>query len=307
MVSGCKMNSIFDLLSERKAGAKPKRLALVGGESVYALQACKNSMDKGLVRPVLIGDTRKIEVLMRAVSLSNECQMVHARDSVETAAKAVEMVKERKVDILMKGQIETNLLLKAVLDRKSGIRSNGLLSAVSLFEYKQKPLLITDAAINIKPDLAMKADIIKNVIDVARGLGIPQPKVAVLAPIEKVNPHIIETTHAQALSEMSRKGEFGDAVVDGPISLDLAMSVKSARQKKYNGSITGDADVLLAPDLMSANLLHKAFALLTDYPHSAVVSGSSVPLIINSRSENEITKFNSIAMASYLAGKNESA
>lgn len=299
------MNSIFDVFSERRAGASPRRLALAGGESVYALQACKAAMDKGLIQPVLVGNTGRIQELMRAVGLPEDCRVIDAEDSAKTAATAVALAKQGQVDILMKGQIETNLLLRAVLSRTSGLRSKRLLSAVSLFEYRGRPLLITDAAINISPTLANKADIARNAIGVARGLGINHPRVAVLSPVEKVNPHIPETLDAQALSEMSLDGEFGDAVVSGPISLDLAMSAASVRQKHYSGRIAGDADILLAQDLTSANLLHKAFAILTDYPHSAVVAGSSVPLIINSRSENEVTKFNSIATASYLAGQNE--
>jgi phosphate butyryltransferase len=297
------MKSIFDLLSEKKENEPKRRLGLVGGESVYALQACKVSMDRGLIEPVFIGDQAKIKGLIKAIGFSSDCEIIDADSPEATATKAVTLAKEKKIDILMKGQIETSLLLRALLNKKTGLPPKGLISAVSLFEYKGRPLLLTDAAVNISPDLEMKVEIIKNVLSVGRGLGIKTPKVAALSPMEKVNPRVIETVHAKELSDMSERGVFGDAIVHGPMALDLALSAKSVKQKNYEGPMAGDADVLFAPDLSSANILHKAFALLTDCPHAAVVAGCHIPLIINSRSENEFTKFNSIAMASYLAGR----
>lgn len=295
------MKKISDFVKPEGVELKRVRLCLVGGNSASALKACKIAMEMGLVEPVLVGDQAKITPVVEQLGMADGCEIVHVETVEDAAHKAVEFAKAGKVDILMKGQIGTGQFLKAIVSRKTGLPSRGLLSAVSMFEYDGRILFLTDAAINIYPTLDKKVDMLKNILSVARGLGVEQPKVAALAPMEKVNPAIKETVEADQLVALGQKGEFGDAVVEGPMALDLALSARSVENKGFESRIGGKADVLLAPCLGTANILHKSLALLTDSLHAAVVAGTSVPVIVNSRSENESTKFNSIAIASYLA------
>ena len=294
------MKTIAEFSTPSGAGS-PARLCLVGSELASALKACKRAMEQGVIKPIFVGHSENTASLIDQLGIKGDYEIVHSRDHEESAYKAMQLARRKKVEILMKGQVDTGILLRALLNKEDGLPVNGVLSAISVFEYGGKLCFMTDAAVNIEMDLDKKAAVIKNAVQVAKRLGIAEPKVAALAPLEKVSSKIEETVHAAKLAEMSRQGVFDGAIVDGPMALDLAISKASVAQKKFKSPVAGEADILFAPNLCAANILHKSFALLTDSPHCAVVAGTSIPLIINSRSENENTKFNSIALASYLS------
>lgn len=290
------------LFAQLERAEKPTRLGVVGTGSVHILKACERAKNEGLVELVLIGNKERTEEVMALANVDFAYSFHQAANPIEAADKSISLAKSKQIDLIMKGSVETGVILKAMFNKKNGIPVDGLVSAVSVFEYKGRFLLITDAAINISPGLEKKSQIIQNGIDVARCLGIAEPKVAVLTPTEVRQDKIQETVDGEVLSMRSKAGLFGDAIVE-PMALDVALSKASAAQKRISNPVAGQADILFAQNLTSANILHKCFALLTDEDHGAVIAGTGVPLIITSRSENDTTKLNSILLAGFMASQ----
>jgi len=294
-----KIITSFDQLISTVKNKKRKRLAIASAEGEEIIEAVKKAVEEGIISPVLIGDQNKIEQLCQKKKLTlDEVEIVNVPDPKLTGKVAVQMVKEGKAEMLMKGKVDTSTLLKAVLDKESGIRSGALLSHVAVVEVKSYPklMLVTDGGMNIKPDIKQKADIIRNAVDVAKKLGIEKPKVACLSAVELVNPDMPETVDAAGLVKMAERGDIKDAIIDGPIAFDVAINVESARMKGIDSPVAGETDIFLMPDIASGNIFVKSLIYLAGAKVGGVVVGAGAPIVLLSRSDSAEMKLYSIAL-----------
>jgi phosphate butyryltransferase len=290
------MISNLSLLLEEATRKNTKVLAIAAAEDKYVMNAILKAKELGLIKPIYIGNQDKIQSIATSLDISiTSNEIIHCPDSTEACIKAVKMVSEGKADLLMKGLVSTGTLLKQVVSKEYGLLSGKLLSHLAIFESPNyhKLLGLTDAAMNIAPSLDDKAAILENAIRAFHAIGIVEPKAAVLAAVEKVNPKMPATTDAIKLKELRIKG----CTIDGPFALDNAISKEAAAHKGITGIVAGDADILLAPDLNSGNVLYKSLSFLGNARCAAIIVGSKVPIVLTSRADAEETKFLSIALA----------
>ncbi|MFA6583749.1 MAG: phosphate acyltransferase [Elusimicrobiaceae bacterium] len=296
----------FDEIIAQVRG-KTNRVAVPGANNTEALEALKMADGEGLIASgYLIGDPALIKDMARAVGLSlGKFEIIDCRDGIEMCNTAVRLVTEGKADFLVKGLVDTKYYMKAILNKEAGLVEPGaLLSHFALIKgdaYK-KLFAITDAAILISPDVEQKAKILNNAVGVMRRLGVEQPKVSVVCPVEKVNPAIPSTVDAQALVEMNRVGKIPYAVVEGPYDLYITLSRTMADEKGIKGGVVpGDVDIMLLPDLDAANPLYKGICFFgAGIKAATILIGAKVPAILPSRADSPSTKLNAIALAAYL-------
>jgi phosphate butyryltransferase len=284
--------------------AKKARVAVAQAADTEVLTAIAAARRLGLVEGVLIGNEAEILAALRAIGEdSADYTIIPAADSRAAAIAAVAEVNAGRADAVMKGLLPTATFMRPILDKEKGLRTGRLLSQISVFEWPEggRFLFITDCAINIAPDLKQKREILENVLELAGALGLAAPKVAVLSALELVNPDMPDTVEAAALAKMGDRGEFGDALVDGPMALDNAISPHAASHKGITSPVAGAADIVLVPDIKVGNALHKALTHLAHFRCGAAVMGARVPIIATSRSDNPETKLLSIAIASVVA------
>jgi phosphate butyryltransferase len=283
------------------ARKKPtKRLAVAAAADKAVLDAVHKAMKEDIILPVLVGDQKKIESLAGELGMSLESITIYNEpDPAKASVKAVSLIKQGEADILMKGLVSTAPLLKAVLDKENGLRKGGTLSHFALVEspYYHKLFGVTDAAMNIAPEFQEKVDMINNAVEVFHGLGFSKPKVAVLGPLEVVNPKIDSTAHAAMLAKMNDRGQLKNCIVDGPFAIDNAVSKDAAEHKGIYSSVAGDADILMTPELNSGNILYKTLMFLGGSTSAAVIMGARVPVVLTSRADTEKSKMMSIALA----------
>ncbi|MBT3275349.1 MAG: phosphate butyryltransferase [Spirochaetales bacterium] len=224
--------------------------------------------------------------------------IIEAVDGQEAAARAVEVAGTGRLDLLMKGSVRTAVLMSAVLHAANGIKGNSLLSHIAVFESPDGRFIgVTDGGLNIEPTVEQKADIIRNGIKLFHFLGVPKPHVAVLSGIETVNPAVLSTVDAAALTAMAENGAFPEAVVDGPMAFDLAFNPAACRIKHYAGKIQGNADILVVPEIVCGNVLGKALNHAAGYDSGGVIVGAKIPIVLLSRSDRAQEKFNSLLLA----------
>lgn len=268
-------------------------------------QLLKAAQDRARVRmPVLAiaqaGDHHIEEAVHEAENLGLVKGLRFQKDDpAEAALEAVRAVRRGEAHLLMKGLLQTATIMKAVLNKEEGLRTGRALSHACAFEVPgwHKLVFITDVALNVAPDLARKADIIRNQVLVARALGIEKPKVAALAAVETVNPDMAATVEARQLQEMGERGELGECVVQGPLALDLAVSKESGETKGVQGPVVGDADILLAPDIEAGNMLYKGLVYFAKARPAGVIMGAKCPVVLLSRADSPDAKLMSIALA----------
>lgn len=294
----------LDQLIEQARQLGPKRVAVAAAANSLVLHSIQRTSQLGFVKPLLVG--RREEILAEADAIGfevSEDQIIDTAIKTETASRAVELVRAGQADILMKGYLHTQALLHAVLDAKTGLRTDRLLSHVFLMEVPtyHKLLAITDAAINIAPDLTQKAAIVQNAIDLMHQLGIEIPKVAVLSSVETVNPRIPSTIDAACLHKMYERNQITGAIVDGPFAFDNAISRQAALDKGFDSPVSGDADIMLAPDLDAGNILSKNLEYLASAQMAGIVMGAQVPIVLTSRSDPPGARTYSLALAVILA------
>jgi len=280
------------------------RVAVAHPCNAEALQAAIESRDEGLIEPVLVGPRARIEAIAKDAGIALDgVEIVDAEHSHAAAAAAVLLAREGKVAAVMKGSLHTDELLHAVLDRDNGLRTARRVSHAFLMDVPNypRPLLITDAAVNIAPTLADKADILQNAIDLMHRLGYAAPRVAILSAVETVNPSIASTIDAAALCKMVDRGQITGGIVDGPLAFDNAVNGEAARIKGIDSPVAGRADVLLVPDLESGNMLYKQLVYLADADAAGVVLGARVPIILTSRADSLRIRLASCALAVVLA------
>lgn len=294
-------------LSELVQRAKERgrcTVAVAAAEDEDVLISLYHAMQEGFVAPLLIGDSEKIAASARHAGISTgEMEVLDNREGAAVSAQiAVAKVREGRASMLMKGHVGTADLLKAVLDKEKGLNTGGLLSHVAFFQtpYYHKVFGLTDAAMNIAPDLEGKRQILLNAVELCHRIGITNPKVAVAAAVEKVNPKMEATLHAAALKEMNRNGELPGCVVDGPFAIDIAFNRESALLKGIEGEVAGDADLILSPDIEAGNMFYKALNFLGGAVSAAVVTGTSVPIVLTSRSDNDRSKLLSLALGAVI-------
>lgn len=291
-------------LMARAKTLPPITVAVAHPCSEDALGGAIAAAEAGLIIPVLIGPTDKIKAVAEKAGLALAGhRIVDAPHSHAAAALAVAMASRGEVQALMKGSLHTDELMAEVVSAAAGLRTDRRVSHVFVLDVPSypKPLLISDAAINIEPDLDAKRDIVRNAVEVARALGIALPKVAILSAVETVNARMRSTLDAAALCKMSERGQITGAVLDGPLAFDNAISAEAARNKGISSPVAGQADILIAPDLESANMLAKQLQYLADAQAAGIVMGARVPVILTSRADGALSRVASCALALLVA------
>lgn len=285
------------------------KLVVVAANDEQVIEAVNEAREASIIEAVLIGDKKEIVAILDEKQIKQDLFEIIDEVDMEVAAKlGVKMVSEGRADFLMKGLIDTAILLKAVLNKEWGLRTDSLLSHVMLYEVAAFPklLYLTDGGMNLEPSVEQKKMIIENAAVVARALGNETVKVAVLAAKEKVNPKMIATVDADALKKLYENGDFSEGIiVDGPLALDLALSKEAAKVKGFKSEVAGDADVLLVPNIEMGNGIGKTITYLAGGKSAGVVMGAKAPIVLVSRADDHESKLYSIALGSIVARKQD--
>jgi phosphotransacetylase len=294
----------FDSLLARAKMLPPIRTGVIHPCDALSLQGALAARDSGLITPVLIGPRGKIEAIARASGVSLEgVEIVETPHSHAAADEAVALVRRGRLAALMKGALHTDEVMSAVVRERTGLRTERRISHVFVLDVPAycKPLLVTDAAINIAPCLDDKRDIIRNAIDLAHAIGIERPKVAILSAVETVEAKIPSTIEAAALCKMADRGQITGADLDGPLAFDNAINPEAAAAKNITSPVAGDADILVAPDLEAGNILAKQLVFLAGAETAGLVLGARVPVILTSRADDAASRVASCALAQIFA------
>jgi phosphate acetyltransferase len=281
----------------------PLKVAIVHPCDQVSLESAVVAARLKLIHPILVGPESRILSIAAEHRLDiSPFEIVDAQFSEESATKAVELVREGRAEALMKGSLHTDELMGAVVRRETGLRTSRRISHCFVMDVPghDQPLIITDAAVNIAPDLKAKVDIIQNAIDLAHALTAGEVRVGILSAMESVNPDVPSTIEAAALCKMADRGQITGAILDGPLALDNAISAQAARIKKIDSPVAGRANVLLVPDLEAGNMLAKSLSFLADADAAGIVLGAKVPIILTSRADEEIARLASCAVAQLL-------
>lgn len=284
----------------------PKTVAVAVAQDSDVLMAVNGAYQQGIVEAILVGDLKAIQERAAEANIDlSPFEIIDIADMAEASLKAVELVSSGKAHMVMKGLVDTAIILKAVLDKQVGLRTGNVLSHVSVFDVPMyhKLLLVTDAAMNIAPDLMQKKQIIENTLEVAYALDIDTPKVGVICAKEKVSDKMPATVDAGELVAMNERGEITGCIVGGPFALDNAVSKEAARLKKIDHPAAGDCDILLCPDIEGGNILYKTLGFLTEARSAGVIVGAKAPVVLTSRADSEDAKLNSIALGVLMAAK----
>lgn len=294
--------NIKELIIEAKKTSALKLAVAAAGDKVV-LQSVKKADEEGIIKAILIGDEKKIKLALRELNYDFKGEIIPTESKQAAAQKCIELIAKGKADLPMKGNLTTKLILQALLNKEYALRKKGLLSLVTMIylEKKEKIIFMTDAGMNINPNLSDKKEIIINAVEMAEAVGIEKPKVAALAAIEKVNPAMPCTLDAANLAKMADRGQISKAEVDGPLAFDNAISIEAAKHKGINSSVAGRADILLVPNIEAGNILYKALVFYTKLPAASLVLGAKVPLVLTSRTDSFQTKFNSIVLGKIVA------
>ncbi|MEM8935320.1 MAG: bifunctional enoyl-CoA hydratase/phosphate acetyltransferase [Pseudomonadota bacterium] len=290
----------FDELLDAARQFPPLRTAVVAPEERDALLGPILAAAESLIEPVLIGDEDKIRAEADAHKLDiSAYEIIHEPTHRSAAARAVSLVHEGSVGSIMKGHLHTDVLLSEIVRKDSGLRADRRLSHAFIMDIPglDHPLMITDAAINIAPDLRAKADIVQNAIDFARALRVENPRVGVLAAVETVNPSIPSTLDAALLSKMAERGQIRGGVVDGPLAMDNAVNLQAAQTKGINSSVAGQSQILVAPNLDAGNMIAKQLTFIAYAEAAGLVLGCKCPIILTSRADGTKARLVSCALA----------
>jgi phosphate butyryltransferase len=294
------------MLAEAVKGGPRMTMAVAAGEDPATLRAVARGVMDGLIKVVLVGAQSKIEELTRGhdPGFARQVEIVHVDAEEDTARTAVKLVHDRKADFLMKGLVPTDIFMRAVLDKERGLLpKGGLLSHVAVMEVDTYPklLLVTDAAIIPNPTMDEKVQILNYAIEVAHSLGIATPKAALVSAAEKINFKMQSSIDAAVIKAMSERKQIRGALVDGPLALDVALSEEHCRIKGLESPINGEADILLFPNIETANTFYKCVILLAHGKSASVTVGTTAPVVLSSRADDDDTKFYSIVMAARMA------
>lgn len=294
----------FPALKDSLRHLPPKAAVVAAAHDEHTLQAVFAARRDGLIRPILVGHREEILSIARGMGEElDPAQVADAADDARCAARSVELVRSGAGAMLIKGMLPTGTLLKAVVNRETGIRAGAVMSHVAILDVPSyhKLLYVTDGGMVVAPDLEQKRHILRNALDFCRFLGYDCPKAAALCAVETVNPAMPETADAAALKAEGERGDFGPCIVEGPIALDLATDRSAARVKGYRSPVAGDADILLAPSIAAGNLLGKSLYGLAGGEMAGVVLGAKVPITVNSRGATAEEKYWSILICAAMS------
>lgn len=294
----------YERLLERCQGLKPVPAAVAHPCEASALAGAVEAAEKKLIVPLLVGPADKIAETAKSAGLDlGNLEIIDVGHSHAAAAKAVELVREGRAEVLMKGSLHTDELMSAIVSRDGGLRTNRRISHAFVMDVPtyHKVLIITDGAINIAPTLEDKVDICQNAIDLAISLGCEKPKVAILAAVETINSKMSATLDAAALCKMADRGQIKGGILDGPLAFDNAISADAAQTKGIESKVAGDPDILLAPDLEAGNILAKQLSFLANADSAGLVLGARVPVILTSRADSVRSRIASCGVAKLVA------
>jgi phosphate acetyltransferase len=294
----------YDRLVQAAQRLPPVKTAVVHPCDEISIEGAVEAAQLGLIDPILVGPPARIrDAAGLAKADISRFPLVESAHSHDSAAKAVELVREGKAEALMKGSLHTDELMGAVVARETGIRTARRISHCFVMDVPghPDPLIITDAAVNIAPSLADKVDIVQNAIDLGHALGFPEVRVAIMSAMETVNPAVPSTIEAAALCKMAERGQITGGTLDGPLALDNAINPEAAAIKNIVSPVAGHANVLVVPDLEAGNMLAKSLSFLAGAAAAGIVLGARVPIILTSRADSVITRLASCAVASLVA------
>jgi phosphate butyryltransferase len=290
-------------LIEKVSDLGTKTVAVAAAEDYEVLEAVSEAVKRKLANFLLYGDRDKIETLLNEVNaelLSHSAiKIFHTNGVQQSAENAVKAVNLNEANVLMKGNVPTAILLKAVLNKEFGLRTGNVLSHVAVFEVEgfEQFIILTDAAMNIAPDLEQKVQITNNAVNIARKIGVELPKVAPICAVEVVNPSMQATLDAAALTVMNHRGQIKDCQIDGPLALDNAISSLAAEHKGVHSEVAGRADILLVPSIEVGNALYKSLVYFAKAKVGAVIAGAKAPIVLTSRADTAESKLYSLALA----------
>tara|TARA_R110001592_G_scaffold29350_5_gene106535 strand:- start:12348 stop:13748 length:1401 start_codon:yes stop_codon:yes gene_type:complete len=293
-------------LMDKASGLKPLRVAVVHPVDIYSLAGAVEAAKAGVMEPVLIGPEDKIRKVAEDAHIDlSRYEIVSTPHSHAAAEAAVQMARNGEVGALMKGKLHTDELMEAIIHKETGLRTGRRMSHVFMLDVPRyhKPLFLTDSAINIRPGLMDKKDIVQNAIDLFTVLGLGTPKVAILSAVEMVNENIPSTIDATALCKMAERGQIANGIVDGPLAFDNAISKEAAEIKGITSLVAGDADILVVPDVESGNMLYKELRYFSGAQGAGIVLGAKVPIILTSRAGDAESRVVSSALALLYARK----
>ncbi len=301
------MGQKFEEIAEKVKQCGMKKVAVSVAQDQAVLEAVRAAKERGIADAVLVGDEAKIREIAASINMDlTGFEIIDEPDMIQASLTAVKLAHDGKADMYMKGLIDSKNFLKSVLDKEVGLRTGGPLSHVCVFEIPgiDRLLFLTDVAFMTYPTLEDKVNIIINTIPVCKACGVEVPKVAPLAAVEVVNPKMPVTVEAAELTRMCADGEIEGCIIDGPLSMDLAIDAEAAKHKgATDRKIQGDADVLLFPDIHAGNLVYKTIVHMVEVQNGCILTGTKVPVILTSRSDSFETKVNSIALAAVVANE----
>lgn len=289
----------FDELIKLAAGRPMKKVAVAAADDRDVLEALLRSQEAGIAEGIFVGNKDAILQIAEQIGMDiADRRIIDVKDRQEAARRAVALVRAGEAEILMKGFIQTGDLLRAVLDKENGLRTGRGLSHVAVVEAQtyDRLFLVSDGGFNIAPDLPRKIEITQNAVDVAQKIGYKQPRVAILAALEIVNPDMPATLDAALISKAAERGQIKGAIVDGPLAMDLALSKEAAEHKKVKSQVAGEAEVLIVPNIESGNILIKGLQYAAGATWGGLVVGALAPIILVSRADNARAKMISIAL-----------
>jgi phosphate butyryltransferase len=302
------LRNLNDIIHAAQASGH-RTVSVAAAQDKDVLMAVKAAKDAGLVQPLLVGDKTLIEPLLAEVGLDPATPIFHEPDAASASAKAVSLIREGKAQLLMKGMVNSSDFLRSILDPVNGLRAGKILNHLAVFEIPgdSKLCFHTDGGINIAPSLDEKRDILVSTIKALHRLGIAQPFVAVLTANEQVSPKMPATVDAKALADLALSGQLPEAIVEGPIAIDVALNPEAAHHKGISSKVTGQVDLFLLPNIEAGNILGKSLLFYMKAKQAAVILGATHPVVMTSRAETAEGKFASIALACLLADKGENS
>ena len=302
------INKLDDMLKKLK-GDKRVNLSVAAAHDEEVLLAIKSAVEMEIITPILIGEENKIREISKEINFYLSKFKIINKETIEECAEiAVKLVSSGEVDFVMKGLLDTSVILKAVLNKEWGLRTDSLLSHVMVYEVPSydKLLVTTDGGMNIAPDYDQKVKILKNAIEATKPLGLKHIKVACLAAKEKVNSKMQATVDARALQEAGERGEFGkDVTVEGPLAFDLAVSKEAAKVKGFKSKVSGETDIMLMPTIEVGNGIGKALTYFAGAKSAGIIMGAKAPIVLVSRADSHESKLYSIAYGALIAGHNK--
>ena len=293
-----------ELIAKLKSSPRSVRMAVAAAGDSHTIEAVLNARKEGIVSPILVGDKQLIDAALDEFGATVPAEDIYdIPDIAESAKYAVQLVREGKANLLMKGKLDTSVMLRPVVNKETGIGKGGVMSHFTAFEVPtyHKLLVPVDGGMVTYPTLEQKKSIIENTVGALRAMGYDEVKVGVLACVEKVNPKMPETVEADELKQMNLRGEITGCIVEGPISYDCAVSKEIADFKGFHSPVAGDADVLIAPNIHAGNIMGKMLACTAGAKMAGFIVGAQCPIVLTSRGSSPLEKYNSIAIAAAAA------